>query len=682
LHDLSLDDDIRYLKGVGEKRAELFYKLGVSTVGALLRFYPRKYADYSRIVPVSDASIGDSCTVKVTIGRRYTPVRTRSGRTMFRLEAYDDSDAIEIVFFNNRFGPQGLETGSEAVLYGRISGTMLRKQIINPIKVKDWEKSGLVPQYPQTAGLSSTYIAKTVRTALSTYGSQIRETLPSYILDEYMLEDLPGSIRNIHFPADAAAADLARRRLIFEELLVLQLGMSLLKRGNRSRNAPAFRDTDWKSFAGALPFELTNAQKRSIAEVAADLSRNEPMARLIQGDVGSGKTVVAAAAAFLARANGYQCAVMAPTELLAKQHAETFQNLLGQFGVNIALLTGSVKGKKRDVLLENLRNGSVDLLVGTHALISDEVEFSDLGVVVVDEQHRFGVEQRSRLGEKGMHPHVLVMSATPIPRTLALMIYGDLDVSIIDEMPPGRKPVKTYFVNSSMRSRYLGFVRKQADEGHQSYIVCPLVEESEALEGTLSATEYFEELKNGPLSSLRLGLIHGRMKPEAKEKVMGRFVSGELDVLVSTTVIGVGVDNPRATLMLIENAERFGLSDLHQLRGRVGRGDSQSYCVLVSDAKDGPAAERLKMLTKTSSGFEVAKYDLATRGPGDFLGKRQHGLPELAIADLVSDEQPLYNSQKAAESILKNDPDLAGPEHEGLRKEVADMFRSKETAMN
>ena len=672
----NLNTDIRYLKGVGEKRAQLFAKLGVDTIGALLRYYPRRYVDYSRIYEIAETELGDTCAVKVTVIQKRNPIRLPGGRLMFKAEAYDDSGTITLTYFNNKYAPASLNIGNELVLYGKISGTLLKREMINPVTVHDWEQNSLMPQYPLTAGLSSAVIAKTVRTALDMFGDLIEETLPDYILEQYCLQDLKTSISNIHFPKSEADADLARRRLIFEELLVLQLGMSLIKQGNTSKNAAPFSDINWHAYADNLPFSLTGAQMRSIDEISKDLRRNVPMARLVQGDVGSGKTAVAAGAVYLAHANGYQSAVMAPTELLAKQHAETFQKLLKPFGINVALLSGSVKGKPRKLLLEQLKKGEIDLLVGTHALISDDVEFSNLSLVVVDEQHRFGVEQRSKLSRKGIDPHVLVMSATPIPRTLALMIYGDLDISVIDEMPPGRKAVKTYFVDSTLRQRYLSFIIQHADDGEQSYIVCPLVDESEALENTLSATEYFDDLRKGPLSSLRMGLVHGKMKPQEKLKVMNAFIDRSIDVLVSTTVIEVGVDNPNASIMLIENAERFGLSELHQLRGRVGRGQTQSYCILVSDAKNSPAADRLKMLTKTSSGFDVAKYDLETRGPGDFLGKRQHGLPDLGIADLVNDEHTLYNAQEAAVSILKNDGDLTQPEHNGLKSEIDKMFET------
>ena len=671
-----LNTDIRYLKGVGEKRAELFSKLGVDTIGALLRYYPKKYVDYSRIYNIAETELDMTCAVRVTINSKRAPVRLPGGRLMFKAEAYDDTGILTLTYFNNKYAPASLTVGKELVLYGRITGTLLRREMINPVTVHEWEQSSLMPQYPLTAGLTSSAIAKIMRTALDTYGDMIEETLPDYIMEQYCLEELRSAIFDIHFPATQASADLARRRLIFEELLVLQLGMSLIKKGNSSRKAPVFSDTDWKKYAEALPFTLTNAQMRSIDEISKDLAREVPMARLVQGDVGSGKTAVAAGAVYLSHINGHQSAVMAPTELLAKQHAETFQTLLQPFGINVALLSGSVKGKPRKLLLEQLKEGSVDLLVGTHALISDDVEFKDLGLIVVDEQHRFGVEQRSRLSKKGPDPHILVMSATPIPRTLALMIYGDLDISIIDEMPPGRKPVKTYFVDPSYRDRYLSFIIQRADAGEQSYIVCPLVEDSDVLENTLSASEYFAELSSGPLSVLKLGLVHGKMRPAEKVKVMSAFIDHETDVLVSTTVIEVGVDNPNATIMLIENAERFGLSEIHQLRGRVGRGKAQSYCILVSDAKNSPAADRLRMLTKTASGFEVAKYDLETRGPGDFLGKRQHGLPDLGLADLVNDEHTLYNAQEAAAEILKNDPSLIMEEHKGLRSEVDKMFET------
>ena len=677
-----LERDLRYVKGVGERRAGLFAKLGVGTVGALLRFYPRSYLNLLDAERIAAAPLGTPCAVKATVYAKTAPVRVRGGKTIARVHAGDGESDLEILYFNNRFGPNALEEGQEYLFYGKLTGTLLARQVVNPVVLRPGEVDSLLPQYPLTEGLSSKVIGSTVRAALELAEGSLEETLPGELIERFQLESYAQAVRDIHFPRDLDAARRAKERLIFEELLTLALGMQLMKSRARATTSVRIDRGDLNEFAKSLPYPLTRAQIRSIKEIARDMEGENPMNRLLQGDVGSGKTVCAAAAVFRAVRSGYQAAVMAPTEILAAQHAETFAKLLEPFGISVGLLTGSVKGKARAELLACIEDGSCDLVIGTHALLGDTVAFRRLGLVVADEQHRFGVEQRSGLARKGRRPHLLIMSATPIPRTLALIIYGDLDVSVLDELPPGRKTVKTYLVTDELRTRYLGFVRRTVAAGHQAYIVCPLVEESEAMDGTLSATEYSAELSENYLSGLAVGLVHGRMKPADKAAVMDGFIKGELQVLVSTTVIEVGVDVPNATLMVIENAERFGLSALHQLRGRVGRGADESACVLVSASRSESAKARLSVMTRTNDGFEIARQDLKTRGPGDFFGKRQHGLPELRVADLADDEKVLYAASEAAASILENDPRLTRSDHAALAANIRRMFQESDGAFN
>ncbi|MEG0912514.1 MAG: ATP-dependent DNA helicase RecG [Oscillospiraceae bacterium] len=677
-----LQQDIRCLKGIGERRAQLFKKLGVTSLDSLLRFYPRSYINMLDSLPIADAPLGIPCAVKAVVYSKSAPVRVRGGKTVFKVQCGDDTSALTVTYFNNKFAPAALTIGGEYIFYGRLSGGLLSREIINPIMLKPEKVVSLTPRYPLTEGLSSKIIENHMRMAYELCKESLTETLPQSLLDKYSLISRQRAIHDIHFPSSLEQASSAKSRLIFEELLTLSLGMHLMKSRNRSTTSAVLDKGDLNVFAKSLPYRLTRAQIRSIKEIASDLTKTNPMSRLLQGDVGSGKTVCAAACVYRAAASGYQSAVMAPTEILATQHAATFAKMLAPFGISVGLLTGSVKGKARIELLARIESGDCGLVIGTHALIAEAVHFKKLGFVIADEQHRFGVEQRSLLALKGEHPHLLVMSATPIPRTLALIIYGDLDISVLDEIPPGRTPVKTFLVNDTLRERYIGYVRKTVAAGHQAYIVCPLVEDSEALENTVSASDYKRELENNYLHGISVGLVHGRMKPAEKAAVMDAFTSGELSVLVSTTVIEVGVDVPNATLMIIENAERFGLSALHQLRGRVGRGSGESTCVLVSGSKSENAKSRLEIMTRTNDGFEIARHDLKLRGPGDFFGRRQHGLPELHIADLANDENVLYNASDAAKAILTDDEKLSRPEHKALKEQIKLMFAESEAAMN
>ena len=673
--------DIRTLKGVGVKRAALYAKLKIATYGDLLRHFPRGYLDYAGSGELMGMQVGATVSVRAVVDSKTSAVRIAGGRTLAR--AYctaDDGGQLELVYFNNPYALQKLQIGQEYYFYGKLQGDLIRRQMTNPVTVMPEETVGLMPQYPLTEGLTSRMIVTNVKAVLADPECVLEETLPEELIRRYRLISRDEAVRKIHFPADEEEARQARRRLIFEELLLLSLGMKLRRQRRKAVREDVFSVTDASPFVANLPFTMTGAQMRAVDEIAEDLGKQEPMNRLLQGDVGSGKTAVAAAAVWMAWRSGYQSAVMAPTEVLAAQHAETFRRFLEPFGMSVGLLTGSVKGAARNELLRQIANGGADLVVGTHALIADKVGFRNLGLVVTDEQHRFGVDQRASLTRKGQMPHTLVMSATPIPRTLSLILYGDLDLSVLDEMPAGRRPVKTVLVDDSYRERYLGFVRRTVEAGQQVYIVCPLVEESEALTDTLSANEYFEELTKGPLKGLAVALVHGRMSSQEKAAVMEQFREGKIAVLVSTTVIEVGVDCPNATLMIIENAERFGLSTLHQLRGRVGRGALQSWCVLVSSNGGETARERLELLTHTDDGFAIAREDLRMRGPGDVLGNRQHGLPELAIADLADDERVLIAASDAADELADADPGLKN--HPLLRAQVDRLYERTEGSMN
>ena len=651
---------IRHLKGVGQKRAAMYEKLKIFTIEDLLRHYPRNYISYSETYELTDNILGEYVTVKAEVERKTPVVRTQGGRTLCRLYTFTKKgDEIEMVYFNNPYATQNLVVGEEYLFYGRLQGDFLRRQMTNPVVIRQEELNGMVPLYPLTEGLTSRIIASNIKTVLSDDRCVIDEFIPGEILNRYGLLRRDEAIRQIHFPDDNIKLSEAKRRIVFEELLTLSVGMKDRKERRRQQSNNAFAELDSTPFCEALPFKLTNAQVRSIKEISLDLSKNVPMARLLQGDVGSGKTAVAAAAVYLASINGFQSAVMAPTEVLAAQHAETFQKMLSPFDMTVGLLTSSVKGKQRSELLKQISRGNANLIVGTHALISEDVQYRNLGLVITDEQHRFGVDQRAALSKKGNLPHTLVMSATPIPRTLSLILYGDLDISILDEMPAGRRPVKTILVDESYRDRYLGFVRKTVEEGQQVYIVCPLVDDSEALgETAQSVSQYYEMVQKGPLKDIPVALLHGKLASEEKTKIMDDFQKGIIKVLISTTVIEVGVDCPNATVIVVENAERFGLSTLHQLRGRVGRGNLQSWCVLVSSKGSGSAGERLKLLTETDDGFLIANEDLRMRGPGDFLGNRQHGLPNITSANIADDEKILYSANEAAEYLIETSKNL------------------------
>ena len=674
---LTPDTPVRYLKGVGPKTAERFEKLGILTLSDLLCHYPRRYLDFSKPYSIAEAPADTECVVKAEVfakpGGRILP----GGRRMERITAGDDVSSLEITWFNNPYAAQKLQLGQEYYFQGIVTDGMLRRQMVNP-QVRTAEQITASPfeaVYPQTEGLTSNAIAKCVRQLLP-HAELLPDPLPPEMLAKYRLLSKADAVRAIHCPATEEEAFAARRRLIYEELLVLQLGIGRMKnRGSAATGAP-MQPTDPEPFWASLPFSPTGAQRRAVDEILADMAGEHSMNRLLQGDVGSGKTLVAAAAIWACIRAGYQAALLAPTEILASQHAENLNRLLSPFGMRVALLTGGMKAAARRTTLAAIRDDEADLIVGTHAILSEGVEFARLGLAVVDEQHRFGVRQRGLLAEKAANPHLLVMSATPIPRTLGLLMYGDLDISILDELPPGRKPIKTWFITGKKRRDMYGFLDKQIAAGHQVYIVCPAIEENEAMGDLQAVTTYYTETACALLPNRRIGLLHGKLKPKEKDDVMQRFKAGELDVLVSTTVIEVGVDVPNATVMVIENAERFGLSALHQLRGRVGRGAADSCCILISDNGNDAVRERLQFLCRTSDGFAVAKYDLETRGPGDFFGSAQHGLPTLRVADLVQDTRTLRVAQDEAKALLAKDPNLIDPAHRALSDEVERLFET------
>ena len=671
---LTPDTPVRYLKGVGPKTAERFEKLGILTLSDLLCHYPRRYLDFSKPYSIAEAPADTECVVKAEVfakpGGRILP----GGRRMERITAGDDVSSLEITWFNNPYAAQKLELGQEYYFQGIVTGGMLRRQMVNPQVRTDAQvkSSPFEAVYPQTEGLTSSAIAKCVRQLLP-HAELLPDPLPSEMLKKYRLLSKADAVRAIHCPATEEEAFAARRRLIYEELLVLQLGIGRMKNHGAASTGAPMKKADASPFWESLPFSPTGAQRRAVEEILTDMSGETSMNRLLQGDVGSGKTLVAAAAIWACIRAGYQAALLAPTEILASQHAENLNRLLSPFGMRVALLTGGMKAAAKRTTLAAIRGDEADLIVGTHAILSEGVEFARLGLAVVDEQHRFGVRQRGLLAEKAANPHLLVMSATPIPRTLGLLMYGDLDISILDELPPGRKPVKTRCITGKKRADLYGFLDREIDSGRQVYIVCPAIEDAGG-SGLNAVKSYYEDIAKAYLPDRRVGLMHGKLKPKEKAEVMNDFKSGRLDALVSTTVIEVGVDVPNATVMVIENAERYGLSALHQLRGRVGRGAAESWCFLVSDNASESVQKRLKFLCSTSDGFAVAQYDLETRGPGDFFGNRQHGLPTLQIADLINDTRTLHAAQSEAVALLAEDPLLERPEHALLARQVEQMF--------
>ena len=670
---MELSSPLTALKGVGEKRQKVYEKLGITNIGELLEHYPRGYLDLTGSLSIKDASDEHPCAVRATVTQKSPSRPIRKGLTVSKVRATDMERDLLITFFNAKYTVEALEIGEEYIFYGDFTRRMTGGEMNSPVVIKT-EESGFLPQYPLTEGLSSKMVSAQMKTALENCGNLIKETLSTDIMEKYDLCSKAEAIRNIHFPSDEKALEKAKKRLIFEEFLAFTLGMSLVKGKNRTAEGNAFKNLSTEEFEKSLGFELTGAQKRVIAECKKDMCSAVPMSRLIQGDVGSGKTAVAASCMYFAAKNGFQSAMMVPTEVLAAQHKATLEKMFGPFGIKVGVLTGSMKASEKNAVKAAIKSGEITVVTGTHALIQEDVEFKNLGLIITDEQHRFGVRQRNALGKKGKAPHTIVMSATPIPRTLAFVLYGDLDVSVLDEMPKNRIPVKTYLVTPELSQRAFNFVRNFAKEGKQSYIICPLVERNEDSLPLEAAADLAEQIAGQELVDCNVGLLHGRMKPAEKERVMEAFAENRLQVIVSTTVVEVGVDVPNAVCMIIENADRFGLSQLHQLRGRVGRGKEQSYCILISGTKNPETKHRLEVIAKTTDGFKVAEEDLKLRGPGDFFGCRQSGLPMLKMADMMTDIKLLELAKKAAAEILENDPRLEKAENAALSKNIQKLL--------
>ena len=658
---LELQTDIRYLKGVGESRAALYQKLGIETVEDLLYHIPRRYIDLTRPTPLAAAIPGQKCAVRALLAAKGREQRIRRGLSLFKLTAVDGPVTLHITFFNAKYTVEALREGEEYIFYGSVTGGFYSRQMDSPQVFRPEEAGTLLPVYSLTQGLSNKMVSRQVTEALNRV-EQIPDPLEgSGLPQQYGLLSYSQALHAVHFPPDWQTIETGRNRMVFDELLCLSLCFARMREGRHRLHVPPMQMQPLTEYYRALPYELTGAQQRAIAEAMSDMCSGTPMNRLVQGDVGSGKTAVAAALCYFAHRNGAQSTLMAPTEILAQQHYNSLAPLLGSLGMQVALLTGSLSPKKKETLKAALAAGEIDLCIGTHALLTDDTAFANLGLVVTDEQHRFGVQQRAALRQKGKDAHVLVMSATPIPRTLAIIVYGDLEISVIDELPAGRRPIRTYLIDSTIRQRAFGYIKKHLDEGYQAYLVCPAVQsedEDTAAASLKSAVEYAEELAHGAFGDYRVGLLHGKMRPAQKEKVMAEFAAGEIQLLVATTVVEVGVDVPNAVIMMVENAERFGLSQLHQLRGRVGRGQVQSHCILLSDTENPDTLERLRVLCGTNDGFKIAEEDLKQRGPGDFFGERQHGLPEMKIADLAADSRLLQKAREAADALTERDPTL------------------------
>ena len=687
--DIGLNTSMEQFPGIGTVRAQKLARLGIATAGDLLRYFPRAYEDRREETSIIRAEDGQTVCIRAMVAQPAQLSRIRRGLELVKVKAVDHSGMLNITYFNQAYLKDALRVGEEYIFFGKVEVMGRSKQMTNPVTEPVTRRTVtgcILPVYPLTAGISNNLLVSLTRRAVESCAQLVPESLPHSVLSRYRLAQSEFSYRTIHFPQSFEELELARHRLMFEELFYLATGLALLKGRRTHARGPVCACTGLKDYLGLLPFTPTDAQLRVMEECRRDMVSGRPMNRLVQGDVGSGKTVVAAAAGWMAVQSGMQAALMAPTEILARQHYESLTGLLAPAGIEVGLLTGSMTAAEKKKLRQRLASGQLQFVVGTHALLSSGVDFARLGLVVADEQHRFGVGQRAALAAKGERPHVLVMSATPIPRTLALIVYGDLDVSVIDQLPPGRTPVDTYVVGEDKRERMYGFVRRLVGEGRQAYIVCPAVEEDpEAWAGMpdlKAVTTYAATLREKVFPDLRVGFVHGRLKAKEKEAVMGEFAAGRLDVLVSTTVIEVGVDVPNAALMVVENAERFGLSQLHQLRGRVGRGKHRSYCVLVTESKSQTSRDRLKVMSQTTDGFKIAEEDLRLRGPGDFFGNRQHGLPQMRIADLAGDMRLLKQAQIAAQELLDADPELALPAHAPVRRKIQELFAEQADIFN
>ena len=677
-----LNKEIQFVKGIGPKRAEKLHKLNIFTLKDLIYYFPRQYEDRSKVKKINQLENEEKVTIKGVITRMdsYSP---KKGMNIIRMYMRDDTGYIKLSFFNQEYIKRAFKSGDSIVVFGKVKIENNFKEFV-PIEIEHYSSKPqsnckIEPVYPLTYGLSNKELQGIIRSVLTKEEFKVKEYLPTYILEKYKLCGIDFAVRNIHSPSNKEALKIALYRLVFEEFLILQLGLFYFKNGVNESSGIEFKENEkLNDIIESLPFKLTKAQNRALSEITQDMTSSKVMNRLVQGDVGSGKTVVALLALASAVLNGYQGALMAPTEILASQHYDSFKEILERFNIKSELLVGSLTKKQKEKVLEKVKNQEVDILIGTHALIEDKVEFKNLGIVITDEQHRFGVRQRGRLSNKGDSPDILVMTATPIPRTLALILYGDLDISIIDELPPGRQPIETIAIEHKRRNEaYENLVRSEVQKGRQVYVVCPLVEESEKIEAT-AASELVEELKREFFSDLRVGLLHGKMRPAEKDAIMDDFKNKKLDILVSTTVIEVGVNVPNATLMIIENAERFGLAQLHQLRGRVGRGNHKSYCILIYNSKTEVCKERMAIMEETTDGFKISQKDLEIRGPGEFFGTRQHGLPELKVANIFKHIKILKQAQLEARYIIGQDRRLQLKENQKIKEEILYKFSERE----
>ncbi len=678
---IDLEMDLQYLKGVGPARVEILNKLGLFKLKDIINYFPREHEDRGNYKNIAELQDGETAAVRVVIASNVSETRVRRNMAIYKAIGKDETGSIILTWFNQPYIKKQLRVGSEYSLYGKVKNTLGRIEMQSPVfdageKAKNTGK--IIPLYPLTAGITQNVFRSIVETAVKSVQGSLKDSIPEWIRVQNALEGMEKAIHDIHFPESLEDFQKARYRLAFEELLVMQLGLLRFKeKGQEERKGISFdKDEKMDELLATFPYTLTGAQQRVWNEIDKDMRSEKSMNRLVQGDVGSGKTVVATMAMFKAVRNDYQAVLMAPTAILARQHYEGIQKMVEQFGIKVELLTGDVTKKNKERILEELKNGEIDMIVGTHALIEENVLFKNVGIVITDEQHRFGVRQRGILSAKGEKVDTLVMTATPIPRTLAIILYGDLDISIIDELPPGRQKIDTFAVRRNMEERVNNFIKKELTSGRQAYIVCPLVEESENMDGVKSVIEQLDYYKE-VLKEFRVEMLHGKMRPKEKDEIMAKFKAKEIDVLISTTVIEVGVDVPNATIMIIENAERFGLAQLHQLRGRVGRGKFKSYCILKYDSKSDVVRQRMEIMQKSNDGFVISEKDLELRGPGDFFGTKQHGIPEFKVANLFVDVPILKKAQTVANTIIEEDPDLKLPENQLLLAKIEELFKEK-----
>ena len=678
---MDLNKEVQFIKGVGPNRVKLLNRIGIYTLNDLITYFPRDYEDRGKIKNIAELIDGEEALISAFPVGRMIEIKIRRNLTLCKLYVRDESGGCELIWYNQSYLKNVFKQNVRYNFYGKIKKKMGKYEMQAPV----FEEEGnnrttgkIVPIYPLTYSLTQRVLTSIMEAGINEVYGKLEETLPDYIINNYKLMDINNSYKQIHFPESFTNFEMARYRLVFEELFTMQLALLCLKNKNdvKSKGISFSKNVDMQDLILQLPFKLTNAQLRSLEEIEADMENSKPMNRLLQGDVGSGKTVIAMLAAYKCVKSGYQAAIMAPTAILATQHLESFQNLLGKNGIRCELLVSGISKKNKESILQRLQAGEIDILIGTHALIEENVVFNKLGLVITDEQHRFGVRQRTILVNKGDNPDVLVMSATPIPRTLALILYGDLDISIIDELPPNRKKIETYAVKKDMDQRINQFISKNIDEGRQCYIVCPLVEENDEIDAQ-SVIELADEYKNRIFSQYRVEILHGKMKPKEKDAIMMKFNNGEIDILISTTVIEVGVNVPNANIMVIENAERFGLAQLHQLRGRVGRGEYQSYCILKYKGNSDIIKKRMKVISSTNDGFVISEKDLELRGSGDFFGTKQHGIPEFKIANLFVDMPILKNVQAMALSITAKDPILENEDNKKLKKLIETKFQGR-----